>query len=229
LPNQSYDLPTGEEPASPDNSGYNLPNQEEQPPQSTEEKSPLRKFLTATGRFFYEVFKTTAIIVIVAFLIRFFLIQPFLVEGESMEPNFHNNEYLIIQKISGYFDNYQRGDVIVFKYPNNPEISYIKRIIGLPNEKIKFDRGKVSIYNSQYSQGKELSEDYLLSKIDETNQILEKNLGQDEYFVMGDNRNNSSDSREWGILNKKYIQGKVLIRLYPFSDIGLIHSPQFSF
>jgi signal peptidase I len=224
----NYDLPTGDQPTS-DNTGYNLPEEEERPPKEKKEKSPLAEFLSTAGKFIYEVIKTTAIIIIVAFLIRFFLIQPFLVEGESMEPNFHNNEYLVIQKVSGYLNKYKRGDVVVFKYPNNPEVSYIKRIIGLPGEKVKFDQGKIIIFNNQYPEGQELTENYTLSITDETNQASEKNLGPNEYFVMGDNRNNSSDSREWGALNKKFIQGKVLIRLYPFSDIGIVHSPQLSF
>jgi len=230
LTNQGYDIPTGDKPINSDNSGYNLPNEEEGKSQNKKEKSPLADFLSTMGRFLYEVIKTTVIIIIAAFLIRYLLIQPFVVEGESMEPNFHNNEYLVIQKVSGYFNNYKRGDVIVFKYPNNPMISYIKRIIGLPGEKIKFDRGKVSIYNSQYPNGELLQENYyILSLTDDTGQVAEKELGPNEYFVMGDNRNNSSDSREWGVLNKKFIQGKVMIRLYPFSDIGITHSPQYSF
>ena len=227
MPEIGYDLPTEDQ--SSEHSEYNLPDQEEGKPKKEKRKSAFGEIVSAIGHFLYEVIKTTAIIIIIAFLIRYFLIQPFVVEGESMEPNFHNHEYLIIQKVSGYFDSYNRGDVIVFQYPNNPEISYIKRIIGLPGEKIKFNQGHITIFNSQYPQGKEFEEDYVLSTFDETNLTTEKILGENEYYVLGDNRNNSSDSREWGPLEKKYIQGEVLLRLYPFSDIGFISSPQYAF
>ncbi|MCZ2846106.1 MAG: signal peptidase I [Candidatus Bathyarchaeota archaeon] len=227
MPQMGYDLPTEDQPS--ENPEYNLPDEEEKKPEEKKEKSAFVQIMSAIGRFLYEVIKTTAIIIIVAFLIRYFLIQPFVVEGESMEPNFHNNEYLIIQKVSGYFNKYNRGDVIVFQYPKNPEISYIKRIIGLPGEKIKFDQGEVTIFNSQNPKGKELIEDYVLSTFDETNLTTEKTLSENEYYVLGDNRNNSSDSREWGPLEKKYIQGKALIRLYPFSEAGFASSPQYSY
>lgn len=227
MPHSDYDLPT--ENQSSENPEYNLPPEEEVKPKEKKRKSAFVEIMSAIGRFLYEVIKTTAIIIIIAFLIRYFLIQPFVVEGESMEPDFHNNEYLIIQKVSGYFNKYNRGDVIVFQYPKNPEISYIKRIIGLPGEKIKFDQGKVIIFNSQNPKGKKIEENYILSTFDDTNLTTEKTLGTNEYYVLGDNRNNSSDSREWGPLEKKYIQGKVLLRLYPFGDMGIMHTPEYSY
>lgn len=226
MPQVGYDLPTDQPSPHPE---YNLPHQEEPTPRPEKHKSAFSQIMSAIGRFLYEVIKTTAIIIIVAFLIRYFLIQPFVVEGESMEPNFHNNEYLVIQKVSGYLNKYNRGDVVVFQYPRNPEVSYIKRIIGLPGEKIKFDQGEVIIFNAQFPKGQQLDEDYTLSTFDETNLVVEKTLASDEYFVLGDNRNNSSDSREWGPLQKKYIQGKVLVRLYPFSEAGFAHAPSYSY
>jgi signal peptidase I len=174
----------------------------------------------------YEVIKTVTFVLLAAFIIRYFLIQPFVVEGQSMEPNFHNNEYLVVEKVSSHFAQYKRGDVVVFKSPTNPDLDYIKRIIAVPGETIKITNNKI------YINGTQIDEDYIpsgdLTLIDQDNKmILEKTLGPNEYFVLGDNREHSSDSREFGVLDKSSIVGKVWITVYPWNNFGIIAHPQY--
>jgi len=160
-----------------------------------------------------EVLKIIGIVFVVAVLIRYFLFQPFVVEGSSMEPAYHSGEYLFIEKVSYRVNEPERGDVIVFKYPNNPSINYIKRIIGLPGETISIKEGRVYI-NDQL-----LSEPYLTP---ETKTIVDKDpsasyeitLPKDNYFVMGDNRDHSSDSRSGWLLPDEYIVGKSAVTIY---------------
>jgi len=175
--------------------------------------------------FIYDVFKTVATVLGVAFLIRFFLIQPFYVSGQSMEPNFHNNEYIIVDQVSYRFHAPRRGDVIVFKYPLNVAFSFIKRVIGLPGEKVSVHNGTITIYNQDHPSGFQLKESYIDVT---TGYDVDTTLGTDEYFVLGDNRPNSSDSRQWGKLPEHLIIGKVWVVLYPFEDFQTIRAPQYS-
>lgn len=163
--------------------------------------------------------------VLLAFLIRFFVIQPFVVEGESMEPNFHNNQYIIIDKLSYKIRQPKRGEVVVLHPPVAPSDNYIKRIVGLPGEKIRFEDGDVFINE------KKLDENYLgveNHKTDEVNTKKEVALGPDEYFVLGDNREHSSDSREWGVLKKAGIEGRTWFIILPFSDFEFIKAPLYN-
>ena len=164
--------------------------------------------------FFIELAKTIAIVFILAFVIRYFFIQPFVIEGSSMEPNFHNRQLILIDKISYRFHDPKRGDVIVFESPQDPSVYYIKRVIGLPGQHVLIKDGDV------YVNGKKLSEPYLTkgqkTSIEgyESNTIDEK-IPNDEFFVMGDNRDQSSDSREWGLLKRSAIAGRFMVVLYP--------------
>lgn len=181
----------------------------------------------------FEIAYTLLIISIIAFTIRFFVVQPFLVKGESMEPNFKNNEYLIVNEISYNLGiKPKRGEVIVFKFPRDPKENYIKRIIGLPEEKVRMEDGKIYIVNSKSPNGIELKEDYLpyLNKVD-PNVEQEWVLNKNEYFVMGDNRlpGGSSDSRSWGPLPRKNIIGKVWFSFWPIEEIKIIPHPQYGF
>ena len=176
--------------------------------------------------FIYDVFKTVSTVLGVAFLIRFFLIQPFYVSGPSMEPNFHNNEYIIVDQVTYRFRAPHRGDVIVFKWPQNIAVSFIKRVIALPGETIEVREGRVFIYNEKNPSGVLLDEPYLRSVT--TPNDVKKTLGRNEYFVMGDNRHNSSDSRSWGAVGRHLVVGKVWVVIYPFADFRSIGAPSYA-
>lgn len=141
-----------------------------------------------------------------------------------MEPNFHNREYLLVNQMSYRIRAPQRGEVIIFKFPLNPKEDYIKRIIGLPGETIKVENGNVYINNTI------LPEDYLSpdQKTTSTQDQEGITLNKNEYYVMGDNRDNSSDSRTWGILPKKNIIGRAWLIMYPWSNRGLVKNPEYT-
>ncbi len=204
------------------------------------EKNDLREEKSEKpGKFsyFFELIKVVIWALIIIIPIRTFLFQPFFVQGASMEPNFHDGEYLIINelgyketevgigdkeifKVSAYKD-LQRGDVIVFRYPKNPKDYFIKRIIGLPGEKIKISDGKVEVYNEDNPRGLILNENNYLPMVNNHTACQQNNclfeLKEDEYMVLGDNRSHSSDSRTWGVLTQDYIIGKVLLRAWPLN------------
>lgn len=164
-----------------------------------------------------DLFTLAFLIVIVVIPIRLFVVSPFVVDGESMHPTFENLDYLIVDELIYDFAAPARGDVIVFRYPGNPSVFYIKRIIGLPGETVSINRGVVTITTT--SGVKEtLSEPYIVNE--DATYTKDVTLGSGEYFVMGDNRPNSSDSRVWGTLPKKNIIGRVDLRLLPVSQSG---------
>lgn len=165
----------------------------------------------------FEVIKTFAIVLIVAFLLRKVVVQPFVVEGSSMEPNFHNSEYLLVDQLSYRFHQPKRGDVIIFKAPTNPNVNYIKRVIGLPGETVEIKSGKVYINSKLLDESflKEMQQTLIYAS---KTKGLTTTLGEKELFVMGDNRDNSSDSREWGTLPEQNIIGRVFLIVYPFDN-----------
>ena len=142
-----------------------------------------------------------------------------------MEPSFENSDYLIIDEISYRFRDPQRGEVVVFKYPQNPSFRYIKRIVGLPGETIEIEDGKVIIFDNGKSQILDES-DYLSSDLS-TPGSLRISLDEDEYFVLGDNRAVSSDSRRWGFLPEENIVGRVVFRAWPFAALAKIEAPSY--
>ena len=164
-----------------------------------------------------EVLQVVATSLVIVFLIRTYLIQPFLVRGASMEPNFHDGNYLIVDEISYRFRKPKRGEVVVFRYPKDPKQYFIKRIVGLPGEKIEIKDKKVFVFNSQNPEGVEIKEDYLQSA-DITRGNLSVSLKDNEYFVMGDNRPFSSDSRYWGALPVNMIVGRAWVRAWPIDE-----------
>jgi len=170
-------------------------------------------------QFAFETLKIVIISLIIILPVRYYLIQPFYVKGQSMEPNFHDNEYLIINEIGYRFNEPERGDIIVFKYPKNPSEYYIKRIIGLPGETIKIQDNQVIIYNPEFPGGKVLDESGYLASGAETAGNLSVTLREGEYYVLGDNRASSKDSRYFGPVDKKYIIGRTWIRGWPFDKI----------
>lgn len=187
------------------------------------------------GAFILEIVKIIILAFIIIYPIRAFLFQPFFVKGESMEPNFEDGQYLIINEfglketrleLGGKvffsfqpFKKLKREEVVVFRYPLDPQKFFIKRVIGLPGEKIEIKNGKITIFNQQNSDGFVLDEKKYLSSEVKTigDQIID--LGEEEYFVMGDNRTRSSDSRSWGPINKKDVMGKVLLRAWPINKV----------
>ena len=156
-------------------------------------------------------------------IVYFFLVQPHQVYGNSMLPNFHNGDYILTDKISYRFRLPKRGDVVIFHSPTYPEREFIKRIIGLPGEKILLKEGKIFI------NGKRLSEPYLPPHTSTRPGLFLKEgkeviVPLSEYFVLGDNRSNSSDSRDFGPIPRKAIIGKAWLRYWPFSRLSLIPS-----
>jgi signal peptidase I len=160
-----------------------------------------------------EILRFALIALIIVLPIRWFVAQPFIVSGASMEDTFHNNEYLIVDQVTYRFDEPQRGDVIVFKYPRDHSKYFIKRIIGLPGETVIIDGAIITIKSDAYPEGLTLDEPYAQLGASHFDQTL--TLGEDEYFVMGDNRDHSSDSRVWGVLKREEIVGRALLRLLP--------------
>ena len=187
---------------------------------SDSDDSMITKYAKKIGLLIFEVVKVVLISLAIILPVRMFLIQPFYVEGASMEPNFYDKEYLIINEITYRFNEPQRGEVIVFKYPKNPRQYYIKRIIGLPGETIEIRDGQVYINNEI------LEEEYIkLLSSDNRKTVV---LGDNEYFVLGDNRKNSSDSRLFGPLKEKYIIGKVWFRGWPLERISTFNLPEYN-
>ena len=173
--------------------------------------------------FFWEIAKVVIISLAIIIPIRYFLFQPFFVRGASMEPNFKDSEYLIIDEISYRFHEPKRGNVIIFKYPKDTSQYYIKRIIGLPEETVKIENGKVIISNKENPTGFILTESYLAEENRFTSGDLEIKLDENDYFVLGDNRQASSDSRRWGTVPRHYIVGQTWLRAWPLNRIGVIN------
>jgi len=213
--------PESIQPLQPNNNHNHFSNHISQPVdhKSHDSISNLKKIAV----FIFDVFKGVIILFILAILFRVYIMQPFMVDGPSMEPNFTNNEYLLVEKITPKLSEYQRGNVIVFKYPRNKKLTFIKRIIGLPGDKIEIIKGKIKIINSSYPDGAFLKEDYLPS---DTYTIATENFSVDlapgEFFVMGDNRKNSLDSRDFGPINKKLIIGKAWFSFKNFKRVSKI-------
>lgn len=182
----------------------------------------MNKFLNT----FLEALQIFLIALAIVIPIRYFLFQPFFVSGASMEPNFQSGEYLLIDEISYRFREPQRGEVVVFKYPKDSSVLFIKRIIGLPGETVEINDGKVIIYNLEFPKGKVLEEPYIKS---DTVGNLKISLKKDEYFVLGDNREHSSDSRSWGPVPRKNIIGRAWVSVYPSYGIEVLKVPSYSF
>ncbi|MDO8752157.1 MAG: signal peptidase I [Candidatus Wolfebacteria bacterium] len=172
---------------------------------------------------FFEVVETLAVALVAVFLVRTFIAQPFLVSGGSMEPNFTNGNYLLVDELSYRLREPERGEIIVFKYPKNHKTFYIKRVIGLPGETIKVQGGKVEI---QTERGElPLKEEYIDPAWTSGN--VDVTLGENEFFVMGDNRNFSYDSRSWGPVKENEIVGIVRLRLWPVNEVMAFGKPAY--
>lgn len=172
----------------------------------------------------WEVLEVVVIAVATVFAIRTFLLQPFLVSGASMEPNFREGDYLFVDRLTYRVREPIRGETVVFRYPEEPSTFFIKRIIGLPGEVIRIENG--TIWVSRGDEEQELGEVYLSPEYRGSGSFR-TTLGTDEYFVMGDNRNASFDSRNWGSLPEENIIGIVRMRVFPFTAFGAVKAPHY--
>ena len=169
---------------------------------------------------FTEIIQFAIIAILIVVPIRMFIAQPFIVSGASMEDTFHSGEYLIVDQLSYYMREPERGEVIVFRYPRDPSKFFIKRVIGLPGDTIKIENSTVTIINEENPKGFVLEEPYV-EQMTPTDPF-EETLGSREYFVMGDNRDQSSDSRSWGVLQEERIIGRAFLRLFPPQNVGYL-------
>lgn len=169
---------------------------------------------------FLEIIRFSVIALLIVIPIRMFIAQPFIVSGASMAETFHTGEYLIVDQLSYHFHKPSRGDVIIFRYPKDPSKYFIKRVIGIPGDTVVIDGSTVTIVNDKHPEGIVLDEPYIRSM--RNTGSLEETLGEREYFVMGDNRDESSDSRMWGVLQEERIIGRAFLRLFPFSTADVL-------
>jgi len=169
--------------------------------------------------FFWEVIKIAAVALAIIVPVRYYLFQPFFVKGASMEPSFDDGDYVLIDEITYRFRDPQRGEVIIFRSPQDRSQFYIKRVIGLPGEQVQIKNSQVTIFNEQNPEGLLLNESNYLESDALTLGSLKAKVARNEYFVLGDNRSHSSDSRLWGAVNKNLITGRVLLRAWPLDKI----------
>lgn len=179
--------------------------------------------------FLFEVVKIAVVTLAIILPIRYFLMQPFFVKGASMEPNFDDGQYLIIDELSYRLREPTRGEVVVFRYPVDPTQYYIKRIIGLPGETVEIADGHIKITNSEHPLGFVLDESNYLPAAVSTYGNAKEAMGADQFFVLGDNRSASYDSRRWGPLPRKNITGRVLLRAWPPQTARIFEAPAYSY
>ena len=181
------------------------------------------KYIASVVAYVLELGQVVIISLAIVLPIRYFLIQPFYVKGASMEPNFHDNEYLIIDELSYRFREPKRGEIVVFRYPLDPKQFFIKRVIGLPGDLVRIANGQIVIFNTEHREGFALEESYLsnVPTYGDKSVKLEKN----EYYVFGDNRPASLDSRIFGTVPAELITGRVILRGWPVTRLTYFEAP----
>lgn len=189
-----------------------------------EEMQGLRKLQGLA--FVWETIKIVVISLAIIVPIRYFIVQPFFVKGASMEPTFEDNNYILIDEISYRFRDPERGEIVVFRFPEDKSQFFIKRIVGMPEETVEIKNDKVIIHNKQNPGGFTLNEGYL-AKGQHTMGDMRLKLDPNEYFVLGDNRLRSSDSRRWGPLNRSLITGRVFFRAWPVNEFGRVQAAEY--
>lgn len=188
-----------------------------------EQKTPIQeaeepKKINFQQQFFdFFRFVLTALLIIIP--IRVFIAQPFIVSGSSMVPTFIDKDYLIVDQLSYRFNEVERGDTIIMRYPNDPSSFFIKRVVGLPGETVTIKNDQVFVKEIDAEESYLLEEGYLQHT--KTREDIQTTLFDGEYFVLGDNRPASSDSRTWGVLPEENIIGKPFVRLFPLSEFKL--------
>jgi len=187
--------------------------------ENTQNLSPKNEVLA----FVWETVKVVVISLAIILPIRYYLVQPFFVKGASMEPNFEDGDYILVDELSFRFRDAERGEVIIFRFPQQPSQFFIKRIIGLPEETVQVKDNQVTVFNEENPEGFVLSETYLAPE-QKTLGTMTTKLDDNEYFVLGDNRLQSSDSRRWGPVNQNLVMGRAFLRPWPFTRASKIPS-----
>ena len=195
-----------------------MENQKEEEILDLKNKKPVEK-KESKGQSFWELARFAIIAVAIVIPIRIFIAQPFIVSGSSMFPTFQDGQYLIVDEISYRLESPKRDDVVVFRYPNDTTKFFIKRIIGLPNETVQIKGSDVTIINKEHPEGFKLDQPFVENK---SNNEATYTLKDNEYFVMGDNRSGSFDSRSWGPVPRKLMVGRAFVRLLPITKIGIM-------
>lgn len=171
--------------------------------------------------FFKDIIKFSILALVIVIPIRFFVAQPFIVSGASMQPTFDSGQYLIVDQLTYHFETPKRGDVIIFKYPKDPSKYFIKRVIGLPGETVRIEGENIYIENEEHPSGYLIEEPYLAQE-NQQGSTMTITLSEHDYFVLGDNRRASSDSRVWGPLSEENIVGRAFLRLLPVGNSGIL-------
>ncbi|MBI2054793.1 MAG: signal peptidase I [Candidatus Sungbacteria bacterium] len=187
----------------------------------TESTPPSSSIAKTLSHELWDFIKILIISVVIVVPVRYFVAQPFIVKGASMEPTFQEKNYLVVDELSYYFRGPERGEVAVFRFPLDPSEYFIKRVIGLPGETVKITGGKVYVSKKPVDKGSPMSEPYLPPDLETMGEVTQT-LGPDEYFVMGDNRVASLDSRRWGVLPRANITGRVVFRAWPINELGVV-------
>lgn len=177
------------------------------------------------GQFSFEAIKIVVLASITVFVVRSYIFKPFYVKGSSMQPNFDGHDYLIVDQLTYNFRKPKRGEVVVFRPPIGQKDYYLKRIIGLPGERVRIENGKVIICDVSC---KVLKEKYIKEEDLNLEGTYSVTLGEDQYFVLGDNRDNSSDSRIFGPIDREAIVGKIWFRGYPIPRIEEFDPPKYN-
>ena len=181
---------------------------------------------TAITLFILEVLQIIIISSAIIIPIRYYLIQPFYVKGASMEPSFYDQEYLIIDELSFRFREPHRGETVVFRYPKDPDEYFIKRVVAIPGETVEVNNGTVKIYNDENPNGLLLDESYLEGE--RTFGKKRVTLSANEYYVLGDNRDESLDSRSFGPIKEEHLIGRVWVRGLPLNRIQTFDLPEYN-
>lgn len=184
-----------------------------------------KSFLGMAGLFFLELIKVAVLAGVTIFMVRYFLFKPFYVKGQSMEPTFFEKEYLIIDEISYRLREPERGEVVVLRAPIDRKEYYLKRIVGMPGDRVRISDGHVIIYNNDHPEGTLIEESYLNEP---TPGSVTMTLGPDQYFVLGDNRDASFDSRRFGPVLRKDIIGRTWFRGWPFQRVTTFGAPEYN-
>jgi signal peptidase I len=189
----------------------------------------MRKFLASL----LEVVEIAVIAVAAVFIVRTYLVQPFLVSGTSMVPTFNNNDYVLTDELTYHFRAPERGEVVVFHDPQDWSTYFIKRVIGLPGDRVVVKDNKITVYDTAHPNGFVLDESYLPQGTvtscnpNDNKESCDVTLSSSSYFVLGDNRAFSFDSRSWGTLPAKNIVGLVRFRLWPLNELQAFAAPQY--
>lgn len=199
-----------------------MDNQEHDIPPQEPILQPVSGASDVVLSFIWETIKIVAISLVIILPIRYYLVQPFFVQGQSMEPNFQNHDYILVDKLSYRVDAPKRGDVVVFRYPKDPSQYFIKRIIGLPGDIVQIRDNTIRIFNDEFTDGLLLEENIYLPETNPTAGTYRVTVPDGEFFVMGDNREHSSDSRFWGTVAKKFLAGRGWLRLWPLNNINFV-------